>query len=83
MPSRCCSSVNDHVEVEVEVAAERGRPGNVQPIRTLVRLQLRERRARDRPKHDVVVSQVHGRCRRTRPDRRAGRTTGLVVGAQT
>src|SRR5260370_27564548 len=36
------------VEVEVEVAAERGRPGNRPPHPPLVRLELRERRPRHR-----------------------------------
>jgi len=46
------------VEVEVEVAAERGRPGKRPPHPPLVRLQLRERRPRHRRKRDVVVRQV-------------------------
>ena len=43
------------VEVEVEVAAERGRPGKRPAHPPLVRLQLLERRPRDSPEHHVMV----------------------------
>jgi len=48
------------VEVGVEVAAGRGRPGETPPHAPLIRLQLRERRPRHRRKRDVVIGQVHG-----------------------
>jgi hypothetical protein len=54
------------VEVEVEITAERGRPGKRPPHPPLVRLQLRERRPRHRQKRDVVVRQVDGNWRKER-----------------
>src|SRR6266480_6603482 len=42
-------------EVGVDVAAERRRPRKGPPHPLLVCVQFRERRARDRPKHDVVI----------------------------
>ena len=81
-PSRCCSSVNRDVEVEVEVAAERGRPGKRPPHPPLVRLQLRERRPRHRRKRDVVVGQVDDEAVEPVRDRRAGRTPRRVVGPE-
>ena len=47
-------------KVSVEIAPERGRPGKRPPEPALVRLQLRERPARYRRQHDVVVREVHG-----------------------
>ena len=70
------------VEVEVEVAAERGRPGKRPPHPPLVRLQLRERRPRHRPEHHVVVRQVDGEAVEPVRDRRAGRTSRRVVGPE-
>ena len=67
------------IEVEVEVAAERGRPGERPPHPPLERLQLRERRARDRPEHHVMVRQVDGEAVEPVCDRRAGRTARRVV----
>src|SRR5262245_48408729 len=46
-------------EVRVEVAAERGRPGERPAHPLLVRLQLGERRPRHGPEHHVMVGQVH------------------------
>src|SRR3989449_8598464 len=62
--------------------SERGRPGKRPPHPPLVCLQLRERRPRHRPKHDVVVGQVHGEPVEAVRDRRAGRTPRLVVGPE-
>jgi hypothetical protein len=70
------------VEVEVEVADDRGRPGKGPAHSPLVRLQLRERRPRDRPQYDVVVGQVHGEPVEAVRDRRAGRTPRRVVGPE-
>src|SRR6266496_3809148 len=66
-------------EIEVEVAVERGRPGKRPTHPPLVRLQLRERRPRDRPEHHVVVGQVDGEAVEAVRDRRAGRTPRRVV----
>src|SRR3984893_5226356 len=70
------------VQVEVEVAAERGRPGKRPPQPPLVRLQFRERRSRHRRKRDVVVRQVDGEAVEPVRDRRAGRTPRRVVGPE-
>ena len=70
------------VEVGVEVAAERGRPGEAPAHPPLVRLQLRERRPRHRPEHDVMVGQVDDEAVEAVRDRRAGRTPCRVVGAE-
>src|SRR5919106_598153 len=70
------------VEVEVEIAAERGRPGKRPPHPPLVRLQLRERRPRHRRKRDVVVGQVDDEAVEAVRDRRAGRTPRRVVGPE-
>src|SRR2546425_4939101 len=70
------------VEVEVEVAAERGRPGKRPAHPPLVRLQLRERRPRHRRKRDVVVGQVDDEAVEPVRDRRAGWTPRRVVGPE-
>ena len=70
------------VEVEVEVAAERGRPGKRPAHPLLVGLQLGERRARHRRKRDVVILQVDDDAVEPVRDRRAGRTPGRVVGPE-
>ena len=70
------------VEVEVEVAAERGRPGKRPSHPPLVRLQLCERRPRHGRKRDVVVRQMDGEAVEPIRDRRAGRTARLVVGPE-
>src|ERR1700736_4658647 len=70
------------VEVEVEVAAERGCPGKRPPHPPLVRLQLRERRPRHRRKRDVVVRQVDDEAVEPVRDRRAGHTPRRVVGPE-
>src|SRR5918996_2539306 len=69
-------------EVDVEVAAERGRPGEGPPHPPLVRLQLRKRRPRHRRKRDVVVGQVDDEAVEAVRDRRAGRTPRRVVGPE-
>src|SRR5262249_3860315 len=61
------------------VAAERGRPGKRPLHSPFVRLQLRERRSRDRPEHYVVVGQMRHEPVEAVRDRRAGRTARLVV----
>ena len=47
-----------NVEVEVEVAAERRRPGKRPTHPLFERLQLRERRARYRPEHHVMIDEM-------------------------
>ena len=69
-------------EVEVEVASERGRPGERPPHPPLVGLQLRERRPRHRRQRDVVVGQVDDDTVEPVRDRRAGRTPRRVVGPE-
>ena len=68
------------VKVEIEVAAERGRPGKRPAHPPLVRLQLRKRRARHRPEHHVMVGQVNNDALEPVRDSRAGRTPRRVVG---
>ncbi len=70
------------VEVGVEIAAERGRPGKRPPHPLLVRLQLGERRPRHRRERDVVVRQMDDEAVEPVRDRRAGRTPRLVVGPE-
>ena len=70
------------IEVEVEVSAERGRPGKRPPHPLLVCPQLRERRPRDRPEHDVVVGQMDDKAVEPVRDRRTGRTPRRVVGPE-
>ena len=70
------------LEVVVEVAPERRRPGEAEAHPPLERLQLRERRARDRPEHHVVVGQVDDEPVEAVRDRRAGRTPRRVVGPE-
>jgi hypothetical protein len=70
------------VEVEVEVAAERGCPGKRPPHPPLVRLQLCERRPRDSPEHHIMVGQVNYEPVEAVRDRRAGRTPRRVVGPE-
>src|SRR5581483_5763737 len=60
------------VEVGVEVTAERGRPRKCPPHSLLVRLQLRERRARYRPEHHVMVRQMNREAIEAVCDCRAG-----------
>src|SRR6058998_2519110 len=70
------------VEVEAEVAAERGRPGKRPPHPPLVRPQLRERRPRHRRERDVVVGQVDDEAVEPVRDGRAVRTPRRVVGPE-
>jgi hypothetical protein len=70
------------VEVKVEVAAERGRPGKRPPHPPLVPPQLRQRRPRYRRKRDIVVRQVDDEAVEPVHDRRAGRTPRRVVGSE-
>src|SRR5262249_55210923 len=67
------------VEVGVELAAVRGRPGKSPPHPALVRLNLREWCQRDAPQHHVVVCQVNREAVETVRDRRARCTARLVV----
>src|SRR6202023_4210529 len=71
------------VEVEVEVAAERGRPGKRPAHPPLVCLQLRERRPRHRRERDVVVLQVDGEAVEPVRDRRAGRSNRYSLSTRT
>jgi len=70
------------VEIEVEIAAERGRPGKRPAHPPLIRLQLRERRPRHRAKRDVMVREVDDGAVEPIRDRRAGRTPRRVVGPE-
>src|SRR6266704_4814280 len=70
------------VEVEIEVAAERGRPRKRPPHPPLVRLQLIERSARNRCHRHVMVRQVDDEAVEPVRDRRAGRTPRFVVGPE-
>ena len=70
------------VEVEVELAAERGCPGERPPHPPLVLLQLLERRPRDSPEHHVMIGQVNYEPVEAVRDRRAGRTARRVVGPE-
>src|SRR5439155_21330912 len=69
-------------EVGVAIAAERGRPWKAPPHFSLERLQLRQRRARDGPKHHVMIGEVNRDPIEAVRDRRAGRTARLVVGTE-
>src|SRR5258708_24723148 len=70
------------VEVEVEVAAERRRPGERPPHPLLVRLQFRERSPRHRAERDVVIGEVDDGAVEAVRDRRAGRTACRVLGPE-
>ena len=71
-----------HVEVEVELTAERRGPGEGPAQALLVRLQLGQRRARHGHQRHVVIREVHGEAVEAVGDRRAGRASRLVVGAE-
>jgi hypothetical protein len=57
-------------------------PGKRPPHSLLVRLQLLERRLRNRPEHHVMVGQVNPEPVEAVRDRRAGRTACRVVGSE-
>ena len=67
------------VEVEIEVAAKRRRPGEAPPHPPSVGQEPVERRARYRHQRDVVVRQVHDASIEAVCDCRAGYAAGLVV----
>src|SRR5437667_8753996 len=69
-------------EVGVEIATDRGRPRKCPAHSPFVRLQLRERRPRDRPEHHVVVGQMNGDAVEPVRNCRAGRTPRFVVGPE-
>jgi hypothetical protein len=71
-----------HVEVEVEVAGERRRPGKGPAHPPFVRLQFLERRPRHRPEHHVVVGQVNRKSVEAVRDHGAGGTARRVVGPE-
>ena len=77
-PARCLLRGDRNVEVEVEVAAERGRPGNVNPSAACTPAASRAAPATP-PKRDIVVRQVDDGAVEAISDRRAGRATGLAV----
>src|SRR5262249_33618158 len=68
------------IEVEIEVAAMRRRPGKRPAHALLVGLELGQRRTRHRHQRDIVVSKVNGKAIKAVRDHRAGRAAGLVVG---
>src|SRR2546422_2087552 len=70
------------LEVVVEIAAERRRPGEAPPHPPLVRLQLRERGPRHRRKRDVVIREVDDGAVEAIGNRRAGRTPRPIVGPE-
>src|SRR2546421_8503507 len=70
------------LEVEVEVAVERRRPGEAPAHPPLVRLQLRERSPRHGAECDVVIREVDDGAVEAVSDRRAGRTPSGVVGSE-
>ncbi len=70
------------VPVEVEVALGRGRPRERPSHALPVRQKLRERRARHRPEHHVMVGQVNDGPVEAVRDRRARGAAGGVVGPE-
>src|SRR5436309_9654344 len=70
------------LEVVVEVAPERRCPGEAPTHPALVRLQLRDRRARDGSEGNVVVGQVDHRAVEAIGNRGTRRTAGRVVGPE-
>ena len=71
-----------HGEIPVEVAVERGGPGE-DPAHALPEgLQLGQRGAGDGPEHHVMVGEMDGKTVEAVSDRRAGRAAGRVVGAE-
>ena len=81
-PSRCCSSVNPTLKSKLKSLPNEDAHGKRPSHPPLVRLQLRERRPRDRPEHHVMVGQVHREAVEPVRDRRAGRTSRRVVGPE-
>src|SRR6266851_2269073 len=70
------------LEVVVEVAVERRRPGEAPAHPPLVRLKFRERSPRHRAERDVVIGEVDDGAVEAVRDRRAGRTPGRVLGPE-
>src|SRR5229473_3555222 len=70
------------LEVVVEVAAGRRRPGEAPAHPPLVRLQFRQRSPRHRAERDVVIREVHDGAVEAVRDRRAGRTPCRVLGPE-
>src|SRR5260370_238809 len=70
------------LEVVVEVAVERRRPGEAPAHPPLVRLQFRERSPRHRAERDVVIREVDDGAVEAVRDRRAGRTPCRVLGPE-
>src|SRR6266852_4000582 len=71
-----------HLEVVVEVAVERRRPGEAPAHAPLVRLQFRERSPRHRAERDVVIGEVDDGAVEAVRDRRAVRTPCRVLGPE-
>src|SRR6266436_5383565 len=71
-----------HLEVVVEVAAERRRPGEAPAHPLLVRLQFRKRSPRHRAERDVVIGEVDDGAIEAVGDRRAGRAPCGVLGPE-
>jgi hypothetical protein len=69
-------------EVGVEIAVGRRRPGKGPAHSPFVLLQFRQRRARNRPEHRVVVGQVNREPVEAVRNRRARRTPRFVVGPE-
>ncbi len=70
------------LEVVVEVAVERRRPGEAPAHAPLVRLQFRERSPRHRAERDVVIGEVDDGAVEAVRDRRAARTPCRVLGPE-
>ncbi len=70
------------LEVVVEVAAERRRPGEAPAHPPLVSLQFRERSPRHRAERDVVIGEVDDGAVEAVRDRRAGPAPCRVIGPE-
>src|SRR6266566_2251918 len=70
------------LQVVAEIVSGARRPGEAPPHPPLVRLELRERRPRNRRKRDVVVRQVDNGAVEPVRDRRTRWTASLIVGPE-
>jgi hypothetical protein len=70
------------IEVVVEPAVFGGGPGEAPAHALPIGQQLRQRRARHRPQHHVVVGQVFDEAVEAVRDHRARRAAGGIVGAE-
>src|SRR2546421_4244824 len=75
----CCCSLVCRLEVVVEVAVERRRPGEAPAHPPLVRLQFRERSPRHRAQRNVMIREVDDEAVEAVRDRRAQRAPCRVL----